>query len=252
MTAQTPIQEQLSQREEWTAEREHLVAAQATLQEQLSQLEGEWTAERERLMTAQTTLQRELGQTREALPGLKGVRQTLRKAKRLKEQGRLEDADDEYDRVLVLLRQYARGVERPVVRLARQVLQGKLELRKLKQEQQELIYDVARTGTRMELVALADALKARWAEQPELILEEIYGLIEQGGQTELLDYISEPGIPQEVREDSIAVVQWAREVCSNLRAIAKLDAVASDDPTIGVTVKTTITLLENMPVARTV
>lgn len=58
------------------------------------------------------------------------------------------------------------------------------------EQQRRLIYEGTRTASEPSLRVLAYLLRKRWAAQPQWALQEIYGIIENGGQLALLDFVS--------------------------------------------------------------
>ncbi|MBM3175031.1 MAG: VWA domain-containing protein [Chloroflexi bacterium] len=150
------------------------------------------------------------------------VRQALQEAQKYEKQGDKRSADKAYNRVLELLGRYEVGALTASAQESRKAWLGKIHLREGLAEQREVIFNGAKTGTKGQLMGLADALKVRWAQQPELILEEIYGLLANQCQPDLLSFLSEPGVPPEVG-DKAQVVHWIQETCSNMRVAVNIE-----------------------------
>ena len=148
---------------------------------------------------------------------LEGARQGLRIAEIYSQQGDSSGADSEYKRVLALVEAYEERARAVGSEVARKAWLGRLGLREELEEQRKVLFEGAAKASRLQLTGLADALKVRWARQPELVLEEIYGFIEYGYQPILLDFISQRAVPSEVSKDRTAVVHWAQKVCHTIR-----------------------------------
>lgn len=147
---------------------------------------------------------------------VKRARRLLQEARRYEERGDKKSADDAYNKVLVLVREHEEHALYISAEESRKAWLGKIQLWEGAAEQREVIFKGASTGTRGQLMGLADALKVRWAQQPEIVLEEIYGLLGSRCQPALFEFLAQPGVPPEV-EDKAEIVHWVEEVCRSIR-----------------------------------